>query len=162
MFIWKTECILAEFARQMPELYLAIQKISSSRGAQREEVIQSLWPGLKVETIDYGIMEKAQKVAILPASGLGWNDVGSWDSLFEVLLPDMSGNISINSQHLALDTHNCLVFGNSSERLIVTIGVDDMVVVDMPDAILICKSDQSQQVKSVVSHLKKHHQERYL
>jgi mannose-1-phosphate guanylyltransferase len=162
MFIWKTESILAEFARQMPALFAVLQDISSVPAAEREAVIQEKWQTLKVETIDYGIMEKAEKVAVLPASGLGWSDVGSWDSLFEVLLPDMAGNIAINSQHLALDTHNTLVFGNGNERLIVTIGIDDMVVVDKGDVILICKSDQSQQVRAVVEHLKKHHQERYL
>ncbi len=108
-------------------------------------------------------MEKAEKVAVLPAGGLGWSDVGSWDSLFEVLLPDMAGNIEVNGQHLALDTHNTLIYGTpGSERLIVTIGVDDMVVVDTGDVLMICKSDQSQKVRDVVAHLKKHRQERYL
>jgi mannose-1-phosphate guanylyltransferase len=125
-------------------------------------VIEDVWPDLKVETIDYGVMENAEGVAVLPASGLGWSDVGSWDSLFEVLLPDMTGNIVINGQHLALETHNSLIFGDRSERLIVTIGVDDVVVVDTGDVLLICRSDQSQQVRDVVAHLKKHHQERYI
>ncbi len=162
MFVWKTERILAEFARQMPELNSVLQRIADASVEQRESVIKSLWQELVVETIDYGIMEKAERVAVLPASGLGWSDVGSWDSLFGVLLPDMNGNISINSQHLALDTHNSLVFGNGNERLIVTIGIDEVVVVDRGDVLLICKSDQSQQVRAVVTHLKKHHQEQYL
>jgi len=162
MFVWKTESILAEFARQMPELDSVLKRIAAARSPEREAVIESLWPALKVETIDYGIMENAERVAVLPASGLGWSDVGSWDSLFEVLLPDMNGNISVNSQHLALETRNVLVYGGGHERLVVTIGMDDMVVVDTGDVLLICKSDQSQQVRDVVAHLKKHHQERYL
>ncbi|MEI6291033.1 MAG: sugar phosphate nucleotidyltransferase [Chloroflexota bacterium] len=162
MFIWKTDRILAEFRHQMPALNDVLDQICKASAEDRDAVISAKWGDLKVETIDYGIMENAEKVAVLPASGLGWSDVGSWDSLFEVLLPDMNGNISINSQHLALETHNTLVFGNGNERLIVTIGIDDIVVVDKGDALLICKSDQSQQVRSVVAHLKKHHQERYL
>jgi mannose-1-phosphate guanylyltransferase len=162
MFVWTTERILAEFARQMPTLDSALKRIAAADAQQRESVIQSLWPDLKVETIDYGIMENAENVAVLPASGLGWSDVGSWDSLFEVLLPDMTGNISINAQHLALETHNTLIYGEGNERLIVTIGMDDIVVVDTGDVILICKSDQSQQVRNVVAHLRKHHQERYI
>lgn len=162
MFIWKTESILAEFARQMPELDATLKQIAAVDGAQREDVIKTQWHNLKVETIDYGIMENAERVAVLPASGLGWSDVGSWDSLFEVLLPDMDGNISVNGQHLALETHNTLVYGEGTERLIVTIGMDDMVVVDTGDVLLICKSDQSQQVRAVVEHLKKHRQERYI
>jgi mannose-1-phosphate guanylyltransferase len=162
MFVWKTERILAEFARQMPELDSVLKQIAEADAPQRESVINLLWPGLKVETIDYGIMENAEHVAVLPASGLGWSDVGSWDSLFEVLLPDMTGNISVNGQHLAVETHNTLVYGEGSERLIVTIGMDDIVVVDTGDVLLICKADQSQQVRDVVAHLKKHHQERYI
>ncbi len=164
MFIWSTSCILDEFQKQMPEFAQALKKISSSLGTDdAESVISSVWNDLKVETIDYGIMEKAEKVAVLPAGGLGWSDVGSWDSLFEVLLPDMDGNIGVNGQHLALDTHNTLIYGTpGNERLVVTIGVDDMVVVDAGDVLMICKSDQSQKVRDVVAHLKKHHQERYL
>ena len=89
--------------------------------------------------------------------------MGAWDSLFEVLLPDMDGNVATNIQrHLALDTHNTLVYAAGDERLIVTIGLDDMVVVDAGDVLMICKTDQSQKVRDVVEHLKKHNQEKYL
>jgi mannose-1-phosphate guanylyltransferase len=125
--------------------------------------IESVWLELSIETIDYGVMEKAERVAVLPAGGLGWSDVGSWDSLFEVLLPDMNGNIGVNGQHLALESHNTLIYAtHGSDRLVVTIGVDNLVVVDAGDVLLICKSDQSQKVRDVVAHLKKHHQERFL
>jgi len=160
MFIWKTETILAEFSRQMPELASTLKQIVAA--PNRASVMDAVWPGLKVETIDYGVMEKADKVAVLPAGGLGWSDVGSWDSLFEVLLPDMNGNVDFNAQHLALDTHNSLVYAVGSDRLIVTIGMDNIVVVETGDVLLICKTDQSQQVKEVVAHLKKHNQENYL
>lgn len=163
MFVWTTRRILSEMRLQMPELSAALEKISAADAPQQAAVIQSIWPDLKVETIDYGIMEKAKRVAVLPAGGLGWSDVGSWNSLFEVLLPDMSGNIVANGHHLALETNNTLVYGlPGSERLVVTIGVDDMVVVDADDVLLVCKSDQSQKVKNVVEHLRKHRQERYL
>ncbi len=162
MFIWKAERILAEFERQMPNLNSALQRIAAADAPELASVIEAVWPDLKVETIDYGVMENAGRVAVLPASGLGWSDVGSWDSLFEVLLPDMSGNIAVNAQHLAVETHNTLVYGEGNERLIVTIGIDDMVVVDAGEILLICKSDQAQQVRDVVAHLKKHRQERYL
>jgi mannose-1-phosphate guanylyltransferase len=108
-------------------------------------------------------MEKAERAAVLPAGGLGWSDVGSWQSLFEVLLPDMNGNIAASyGGHLAYETNNTLVYGSSEERLVVTIGVDDMIIVDTDDILLVCKSDQSQKVRDVVDHLKKHRQEKYL
>jgi len=164
MFIWRADAIMNEIQKQMPSLSTSLSEIGGAWGSSKQdEVLSQIWPTLKVETVDYGIMEKAEKVAVLPAGGLGWSDVGAWASMFEVLMPDMSGNIAANSaQHLALETNNTLVYGDGSDRLIVTIGVDDMVVVDTGDAILICKTDQSQKVKDVVEHLKKHRQEKYL
>jgi mannose-1-phosphate guanylyltransferase len=163
MFVWRADAILAEIEKQMPELFKAVNEISAAWDTpKQDEVLQEYWHDLKSQTIDYGIMEKAEQVAVLPAGGLGWSDVGSWNSLFEVLLPDMNGNVAAGAQHLALDTHNTLVYSGDDERLVVTIGVDDMVVVDAGDVLMICKADQSQKVRDVVKHLKKHHQEKYL
>lgn len=164
MFVWRVDTILTEVQRQMPELHTAVNTIAAAWGtSEQNEVVREHWNNLRTETIDYGIMEKAEKVAVLPAGGLGWSDVGSWDSLFEVLLPDMNGNVATNTQyHLALDTHNTLVYCGGEERLVVTIGLDDVVVVDADDVLMICKTDQSQKVRDVVEHLKKHNQQKYL
>ena len=163
MFIWRADAILAEIERQMPELFKAVKEVSAAWDTlKQDEVLQEYWHDLKNQTIDYGILEKAEHVAVLPAGGLGWSDVGSWNSLFEVLLPDMNGNVATSAQHLALDTHNTLVYSDDDQRLVVTIGLDDMVVVDAGDVLMICKADQSQKVRDVVEHLKKHHQEKYL
>ncbi|HAV76132.1 MAG TPA: mannose-1-phosphate guanyltransferase [Anaerolineae bacterium] len=163
MFVWRVDTILNEVKRQMPELFNAVGEIASAWDTpKKDEVITKLWYDLEPQTVDYGIMEKAEHVAVLPAGGLGWSDVGSWDSLFEVLLPDMNGNVAANTHHLGLDTHNTLVYSVNVERLIVTIGMDDVVVVDAGDVLMICKTDQSQKVKNVVEHLKKHNQEKFL
>ena len=163
MFVWKAGTILSEIERQMPELSKAIAEISNAWDSpSREDVLKPLWQDLKSQTIDYGIMEKAERVAVLPAGGLGWSDVGSWDSLFEVLFPDVNGNMPVNAQHYLLDTHNTLVYGNNSERLIVTIGLDDTIIVDAGDVLMVCKTDQSQRVRDVVEHLRKNNQESYL
>ncbi|MGB7877003.1 MAG: sugar phosphate nucleotidyltransferase [Anaerolineales bacterium] len=163
MFIWCVDDILTEIEKQMPQLSNAVLKISEAWDTpQRDEMLDMLWYDLKVETVDFGIMENAEMVAVLPAGGLGWSDVGSWNSLLEVLLPDMNGNIAQNAQHLAIDSHNSLVYSNDNQRLVVTIGVDDMVLVDTGDVLLVCKSDQAQKVRDVVEHLRKHRQEKYL
>ena len=163
MFIWKVDAILSEIKRQMPELAETVHAIADVWDTNhRDHVVKERWTPLKSQTIDYGIMEKAERVAVLPAGGLGWSDVGSWDSLFEVLFPDINGNVPMNVQSLLLDTHNTLVYGKNDERLIVTIGLDDFVVVDSGDVLMICKTDQSQRVRDVVEHLKKHKQEKFL
>ena len=164
MFIWRADTIMNEIDKQMPQLGAELKVIGEAWGtSKQDDVLHERWPGLKNETVDYGVMEKAERVAVLPAGGLGWSDVGMWSSLFEVLLPDMNGNIATNSSlHLAHETHNTMVYGGSMDRLIVTIGVDDMVIVDTGDALLVCKSDQSQKVKEVVEHLRKHRQDKFL
>jgi mannose-1-phosphate guanylyltransferase len=162
MFIWKTERILSEMAEQMPVLKSALDQISAAVDSPEfDGVVQKVWDTLSVETIDYGIMEKAGRVAVLPAGGLEWSDVGSWDSLFDVLIPDQDGNIVFSGHLMALDTHNSLVYGNRDNRLVVTIGVDDLIIVDSGDVLMVCHKEQAQRVRQVVSSLKNSDQDHY-
>jgi len=139
MFVWRIDRIMQEFQEWMPELTADLTKIAKSWSIdERSSVIQSVWPAIKPQTIDYGIMERAARVAVLPAMELGWNDVGSWDSLFDVLKTDDNGNINLGAKYLGLDTKSTLVCADQSDRLIVTIGVRDLIIVDTGDAILIC------------------------
>jgi mannose-1-phosphate guanylyltransferase len=162
MFIWKTKTILEEIQRQMPALKTALDEISAALGTPSENaIIEKNWFPLETQTVDYGIMEHAEKVAVLPASGLEWSDVGSWDSLFDVLLPDEDGNIVFSGHHIPLDTRNSLVYGNRDKRLIVTIGVEDLVIVDSGDVLLVCKRDDAQKVREIVHQLKNSERERY-
>ena len=155
MFVWRTDQILSEFERQMPELSAALSQIATARGtSQQDEVVERVWPGIRQETIDYGIMEGAHQVAVIPAEGLNWSDVGSWDSLFDVLPADEDGNIVMGGRHVGVNTNDSLVYVNQEHRLIVTIGVEDLVVVDTGDVLLVCQKDQAQKVRQVVNHLK--------
>jgi len=163
MFVWRIDRIMQEFQEWMPELTADLTKIAGSwSGDGRFSVIQSVWPAIKPETIDYGIMEKANQVAVLPAMELGWNDVGSWDSLFDVLKTDDNGNINLGAKYLGLDTKSTLVCADQSDRLIVTIGVRDLIIVDTGDAILICPRDEAQKVRQLVNYLKEHGPSDYL
>ncbi len=162
MFVWRVEAILAEIGRQLPKLKKALDEIAAaSPSARRERVIQRVWPDLEPVSVDYGVMENAEKVAVLPAGGLEWSDVGSWDSLFDVLLPDKNGNIVFTDKHISEDTHHTLVYDSNGERLIVTIGVDDLIVVDTRDVMLVCHKDHAQQVRKVVEDLKNSDKEKY-
>ncbi len=162
MFIWKAGRILEEIGIYMPELRAGLNHLAAAWGTpQQDSLLASIWPGLKNETIDYGIMEKAGRVAILPASGLGWSDIGNWDSLFDVLLPDGDGNIVFSGRHIPQDTHNSLVYGDGRDRLVVTIGVDDLIIVDTNDVLLVCRRDQTQKVRQIVSNLKNSDREQY-
>lgn len=160
MFIWKVDRILAEFERQMPELYASLMEITASwESPSRQQTVERIWPGLQEQTIDYGIMEGARQVAVIPAADLKWSDVGSWDSLFEVLPTDENGNIVMGGQHIGLDTQDSLVYLNQDRRLIVTIGVSDLVLVDTGDVLLVCPKEKAQMVRQVVNQLKKERQD---
>ncbi len=162
MFIWRADRILKEFARQMQDLKTALDRIAAAWDTPEQNVVlEDEWLWLNAETIDYGIMEHATNVAVLPASGLEWSDVGSWDSLFDVLLPDDDGNVVVNSEHMLLETHDSLIY-SSGKKLVVTIGLDDFIIVDSDDALLVCRRDQAQQVRQVIQNLKKNQQEDYL
>jgi mannose-1-phosphate guanylyltransferase len=162
MFIWRADRILDEFARQMPALKAALDRVGAAWDRpQQSAVLDSEWPRLESETIDYGIMEHAENVAVLPARGLEWSDVGSWDALFDVLLPDEAGNVVVNSDPLLLETQDSLVY-SSEKKLIVTVGVEDLILVDSGDALLVCRRDKAQQVRQVIENLKKSHRENYL
>jgi mannose-1-phosphate guanylyltransferase len=111
------------------------------------------------QTVDYGVMEKARDVAVIPAE-FGWNDVGSWATLLEILESDHAGNVVRHAQHIGLDTQNTLVFGH--DRVVATIGLRDMIVIDTGDAVLVCPQDRAQDVKLIVDELKRQGKQQYL
>ena len=152
MFIWKVERILQEFQRLMPELYATLEQIEAAMGtAQYEPLLQDLWPRVTKQTIDYGIMEKAADVAVIPVE-IGWTDVGSWGSLFDLLPKDAAGNIHMGPV-IDVGSKDTLVFGD--RRLVATIGLDNLVIVDTEDALLICTREREQEVKEMTELLKK-------
>ena len=155
MFIWRVERILAEIERQMPVLYSGLREIQAAWDSPAaQSVVERLWLSLLNETIDFGIMEHAERVVVLPAADLGWSDIGSWDSLFDLLKGDEHGNIVMGGENIALETTNSLVYTHQPRRLIVTIGVDNLVIVDTGDVLLVCDRQQAQQVRTVVRQLK--------
>lgn len=108
-------------------------------------------------SIDYGIMEKSKNVTVAPVD-IGWNDLGSFDSFYDVLEKDENSNI-VNSDDIVIDSKNNFI--NSEDgKLVATVGVDDLIIVDNRDALLICKKDQSQKVKQVVETLKERNDSR--
>ena len=155
MFIWKTSRILEEFSQQMPDFYTQLSLIKGAWDTpEREEVIRTVWPEIKPQTIDFGIMENAQQVAVIPASDLDWNDVGSWEALFDLLPVDENGNIVKGSDHLSLDTSGTIVYVAGDLRAVVTIGVEDLIIVDTGDVLLVCSRSQAQDVRQAVKLLK--------
>jgi mannose-1-phosphate guanylyltransferase len=135
MFIWKVRRILEEMERHMPELYAGLLQIEHTLMTdQAEATLAAIFPTLPTQTIDYGIMEKAAQVAVLPVD-IGWHDVGSWSAVYDVLPRDKANNVVVG-RHISPDTQNSLIY--SPKRLIATIGMEDVVIVDTDDVLLVC------------------------
>ena len=163
MFVWKVDTILAEIARQMPALRAALETLEKASPSDRPRRLAELWPELAPETVDYGIMEGAAKVAMLSAGGLGWTDIGSWASFSEIMEADEAGNVLSGPAILALDARNSLMMQwGEPKHLLAAVGIKDLIVVDTGDAILIVPADQSERVRELVQMLEASERGEYL
>jgi mannose-1-phosphate guanylyltransferase len=151
IFVWRVSVIMGLFQQLMPTMYRLLMEIKPYLGTLDEtRVIAEVYPQIENETIDYGIMEKAPQVALVPTD-LGWSDVGSWKELMEVCPPNEGSNL-VRGTHLGLDTERTLVF--ATVKPVVTIGLRDLIIVDTGDALLVSTREQAQEVKKIVERLK--------
>ena len=155
MFVWTTERILQEIERLMPQLYAALREIERSLGTPEEkQVIARIWAGLESDTIDYGVMEGAENVVVIPADDLGWWDVGGWDRLEDLTDADLNGNIVRATDVLLSDTNASVIYQETGlNRLVATLGLKDVVIVDTADVLLVCDRNRAEEVRSLVARL---------
>ena len=159
MFIWKASVILNKFKELLPDIYADLEKLAESFGTSEEEkTLNEVYPTIRSISIDYGIMEKSSDIKVVPGE-FGWNDVGSWDMLGVLHESDGNGNISVGNT-LSIDTNNSIIY--SSGKLVATVGIDDLIVVETPDAIMVCPKDKAQDVKKIVDTLKEQKKEELL
>jgi len=152
IFVSRVDTMLNEFARQAPEIYKRLEQIDAALDTpEAQKVLESVWQEMPSISIDYAVMEGAQKVAVVPLKA-GWNDVGSWDALETVLEQDESGNRIARGEVLLLDSHDNIVY--SDKRLVALINVNNLVVVDTGDTLLIGDKGNMQRVKEVVEQLR--------
>lgn len=159
MFVWKASTILSEIEKYLPELYIDLSEIRTvmhecrkydSYDIEKEkDVINKVYPRLQKISIDYGIMEKSSRVRVVPGD-FDWHDVGSWDMMDVLHEEDSNGNIKLGDT-LLLDTNNSTIV--SENRLVATIGINNVVVVETGDAVLVCDKSRAQDVKQIVELL---------
>ncbi len=157
MFIWQAQRILDEIHQHMPALGAALEGIQRVWGTpEGERVLHEVWRSLQAQTVDYGVMERAEDVAVLPADDLQWCDIGSWDRLYEVLEKDEQGNVLSGGDIIALETSGSLVWraGEGAQRLLVLLGVEDVILIETPDAVLVCARQRAEEVREVVELLR--------
>ena len=151
MFIWRAATILEEIRRHQSALFRGIEKIGQlmQQDASRS-VIDEEYRKLPSVSIDTGVMEKSTKAAVVPVT-FRWSDVGSWGSLDEVAAKNKAGNVVVG-RVVDIDSQRSIIYGD--RRVVATIGLTDMVVVDTPDATLVCPKSRAQDVKKMVEILK--------
>lgn len=156
MFCFKAAVMLEEMKQHCPEILDAVQVcLKASRCAQGEhfsqcELDQSLFAKVPEDSIDYAVMEKSMKVAVVPCN-IGWSDIGSWSALGDLMQPDPAGN-RIAGEALLHNVSNCSI--RSDGRMIGAVGVKDLIIVDTPDALLVAARESAQDVKHIYAQLK--------
>jgi mannose-1-phosphate guanylyltransferase len=155
MFVWKASRILEEIERHMPRLHQALRSLESTLGLPSQATaLEAQWAAIEPETIDYGVMEKVGTAVVLPSEGLGWLDLGNWDRVLEAGPVDRLGNRTIGDRILAEETRRSLILqGDAAERWVITLGVEDLIVVDTGDVLLICARDRAEEVRRLVDRM---------
>ncbi|WP_420597419.1 mannose-1-phosphate guanylyltransferase [Deinococcus sp.] len=147
IFVWTVQAILKAFEQHQPEMYRCLSQ------AVEQRRVKQVFPLLEKISIDYAILEKADQVVVIPAE-FGWDDLGDWNAL-ERLLKSEGENVSVG-RHVGLDTGGALLYTTNGDDLIVTIGLEDVVIVRTSEVTLVVRKDRTQDIKKVVHQLKAH------
>ncbi len=151
MFTWKASSIMANLNKFMPEMTEGLAKIRESYGTDLfDDVLKQVFPTFKSESVDFGIMEKASGIYTIPGN-FGWDDVGNWLALERINKTNEFGNM-IHGDVISINTKNTTVSGG--KKLIATVGIENLIIVDTDDALLVCAKDSTQDVKKVIENLK--------
>ncbi len=151
MFVWKASTVMSSMQKYMPDIYEGLEKISQAIGTSKEqEVLVQEFTAMRSESVDYGIMEKAEDIYVLPGQ-FGWDDVGSWLAVERIKGTDASGNV-LAGNTVTVNTKNCII--EAKDKLIATVGLDGIVVVDTPDVTLIGDKIHMGDIKKILEQLR--------
>jgi mannose-1-phosphate guanylyltransferase len=152
MFFWRADVLLAELNRHLPKTAALLAALPAFRSRRFPAALGREFPKCENISVDYAVMEKAQRVFGIPAADFGWNDVGSWNAVYELRPHDARGNC-VGPDSVCLDADNNFV--DSGGKLVALVGVNNLIVVDTPDALLVASRERAQQVGEVVKELEK-------
>ena len=161
IFVWQVKNIIKAFEKHLPEIAEVFEAEKNNFNTNNEkQATERIYPQCVNISIDYGVMEKADNVYIIPSS-FGWSDLGSWSSTYENLEKDYLGNAVVGNNVMVIDATNNVVHAEN-KKLIVLQGLDDFVVVDTKDVLLICKKEKEQDIKEYVAEIKRNKGDKYL
>ncbi len=161
IFVWKIRTIVQAFETYLPEMSeVFVSEKSHFNTPAEQEAIERIYPQCTNISIDYGIMEKANNVYVLPSS-FGWSDLGTWNSAYENMEKDYFSNAVAGKNVMIIDaTHN--VVHADDQKLVLLQGLDDFIIVDTKDVLLICKKDKEQEIKEYVAEVKRNKGDKFL
>ncbi|MDQ4043844.1 MAG: sugar phosphate nucleotidyltransferase, partial [Chloroflexota bacterium] len=152
MFVWRVQALKRELRRQQPQIHEGVWEVADAwESREQERTTARIWSQLPAITIDHGIMEHADRVAVVPAE-MCWSDVGDWHGLGELIERDALGN-SVRGDLLRIDTTNSVIWSETG-RMVAMVGLDNIIVVDTEDALLVVDRAKSQEVKKIVEQLR--------
>lgn len=161
IFVWRTECIIKAFEKYLPEIHEIFDGAKKELITSAEKTaIENIYPQCVNISIDYGILEKAENVYVIP-SDFGWSDLGTWGSAYENLEKDNLENALAGNNILLFDSQKNMVHSHN-DKLMVLQGLDDFIVVDTEDVLLICKKEKEQHIKEYVAEIKRNKGDKYL
>jgi mannose-1-phosphate guanylyltransferase len=161
IFVWQVKNILQAFEKHLPEMYEVFWAEKSKFNTVEEvQALQVIYPQCTNISIDFGIMEKADNVYVIP-SAFGWSDLGTWNSAYENLEKDYFGNAVVGDNVVVYDTSRCMV-QNQQNKLVVLQGLEDFIIVETEDVLLICQKEQEQAIKEYLAEIKRNKGDRYL
>ncbi len=160
MFAWRATAILDQIEKHLPQSYAAICEISNVWDSeQRMQKLESLYPNLMRISIDFAVMERAERVLVVEMN-CQWVDVGSWPAIESVINADTDGNVNAIGHVMHLGSRGNIVV-SEEKHLIATIGVDDLVIIHSPDATLICTRRDAQCIKELVDNVHREYGDKY-
>jgi mannose-1-phosphate guanylyltransferase len=161
IFVWQVKNIIQAFEKYLPEMYdvFAAEK-EKFNTAEEKEALQTIYPLCTNISIDFGIMEKADNVYLIPSS-FGWSDLGTWNSAYENLEKDYLENAVAGDNVIVIDASRCMIHA-PNDKLVVLQGLDKFIVVDTADVLLICHRDKEQEIKEYVAEVKRNKGDQYL
>ena len=154
IFVWQVKNIIKAFETYLPEMFdVFVAEKDAFNTADEKKALEHIYPLCTTISIDFGIMEKAHNVYVIPSS-FGWSDLGTWNSVYENLEKDDLGNAIAGRKVLVIDAAKCVVH-SGNRKLLVLQGLENFIVVDSPDVLLICKRDREQEIKDFVAEVRR-------
>ena len=161
--VWRAERMLSLYKLHTPDVYDGLIKIQEAWGSDKQDdIVRKIYPTFEKISVDFAVFEKMDpKELVVLSADLGWSDIGAWNILKDELSENGKDNV-ISGEVYDLDSQDCLIYANSPNKVVATIGLKDLIIVDTQDGLLVCQKDRVPDVKKIIEKLKEAKKDKYL